>query len=42
MNKKVWKKVKQIRLEIVEGEVRWSFPINCPRWLFNILSKLEK
>lgn len=40
MNKKEWKKVIQIRLEVVD-DTTWSFPIRCPRWLFNILSKLE-
>ncbi len=40
MNKEEWKKVKQIRLEVVEDDCLWSFHINCPRWLFNILSKL--
>lgn len=42
MNKQEWKKVKQIRLEVAEDDCLWSFPINCPRWLFNILNKLER
>lgn len=41
MNKQDWKQVDEVRLEIVEGDMTWSFPIRCPRWLFIILSKLE-
>ena len=41
MNKKDWKQVTQIRIEVVEGDFIWSFPIRCPRWLFMLLSKLE-
>ena len=41
MTSKEWKEVKQIRLEVVESDVTWSFPIRCPRWLFNLLSKFE-
>ena len=46
MNKEDWKKVTQVRLEVCEQDEEeyftWSFPIRCPRWLFNLLSKLEK
>lgn len=46
MNKFDWKKVTEIRLEIHEQDgnehYNWSFPIYCPRWLFIILSKLER
>jgi len=42
MNKKEWKEVIQIRIEVVGKDIIWSFPIRCPRWLFNILSRLEK
>ena len=46
MNKEDWKQVTEIRIHVSEkdeeGEFVWSFPIKCPRWLFNILSKLEK
>jgi hypothetical protein len=41
MNKNEWKQVTEIRIRIQEGNFGWSFPIKCPRWLFNILSKLE-
>jgi len=41
MNKEDWKEVTQIRLVVVEGNSTWSFPIKCPRWLFNFLSNLE-
>ena len=41
MNKEEWKEVTQIRIEVAEGFSTWSFPIKCPRWLFNLLSKLE-
>lgn len=42
MTKEEWKAVKQVRLHIIEDDSTWSFPIKCPRWLFNLLSKLEK
>lgn len=39
---------KQIRIEVIEvieddgeGTSSYGFPIRCPRWLFNILEKLE-
>ena len=44
MNKNEWKQVTEVRITITErndGDFSWSFPIKCPRWLFNILSKLE-
>ena len=45
MDKNDWKKVTEIRIQISEkdelGNFSWSFPIKCPRWLFNILTKLE-
>ncbi len=31
----------QIRLEVVQTDGSYSFPIHCPRWLFWLLSKLE-
>jgi len=42
MNKKDWKEVIEIRIQVVEKKFMWSFPIRCPRWLFNLLSKLER
>ena len=41
MKPKEWKNVVQIRIEVVEKDIHWSFPIRCPRWLFNLLMKLE-
>ena len=41
MNKQDWKDITEIRIEVVEKDGMWSFPITCPRWLFNILIKLE-
>jgi len=47
MTKQEWKWVAQVRIELdvidcPETEhVKYSFPIHCPRWLFNVLSKLE-
>lgn len=41
MTKEEWKEVKQVRLQIEEDDCVWSFPIKCPRWLFNLLCKLE-
>ena len=41
MTKEEWKKVVWIRLTVEEKDGEWSFPIICPRWLFNLLSKLE-
>lgn len=37
-----WKNVLQIRLQVIEKDSEWSFPIKCPKWLFNLLSRLEK
>ena len=33
--------IRQVRIEIVEEDYTWSFPIHCPRWLLWVLSKLE-
>jgi len=41
MTKEDWKEVTQVCFEVAEGNSTWSFPIKCPRWLFNILRKLE-
>lgn len=41
MTKEEWKEVVRIRLMVEEKDCTWSFPIKCPRWLFNLLSKLE-
>jgi hypothetical protein len=46
MNKEDWKKVYEVRVLVSEKEddgstFQWSFPIWCPRWLLNILIKLE-
>jgi len=41
MTKKDWKKVTQVHILVEKGNSNYSFPINCPRWLFNILRKLE-
>lgn len=38
--KKEWKEIKQIRIEVVEEDFIYSFPIHCPKWLFWILNKL--
>lgn len=42
MNREEWKFVKQVRIEVYEQHggkhLTWSFPIRCPRWLFNLLS----
>jgi len=38
MDKQAWKKVIQIRIEVVEKDnFTWGFPIHCPRWLFRII-----
>lgn len=41
MTPEEWKKVKQVRIEIVDDDGVWSYPIHCPRWLYWILEKLE-
>jgi len=41
MTKEDWKEVTQVRLQYEADNVTWSFPIKCPRWLFNILRRLE-
>ena len=42
-NKKEWKHIEEIRIEVVEDDgSSYNFPIKCPRWLFNILERLEK
>jgi len=41
MSKEEWKKT-QVRIEITEGDVTWSFPINCPKWLFKLIMYFEK
>lgn len=41
MNEQDWKQVKQIRIEVVDNDGAWSYPIHCPRWLYWLLSKLE-
>ena len=45
MTTQEWKNVTSIRIQVEEKDglvhTEWSFPIKCPRWLFNLLSKLE-
>ena len=41
MTKEEWAKVTQVRIEIVDQDGTFSFPIHCPRWLYWILEKLE-
>ena len=41
MDKEDWKHVKQIRLEVVEEDGSYSYPIDIPRWLFNLLNRFE-
>jgi len=42
MTQEEWKRGVNIRIQVEEGDgYVWSFPIKCPRWLFNLLSKLE-
>jgi hypothetical protein len=41
MTKEDWAKIVQIRIEVVDDDGLWSFPIHCPRWLFWLLEKLE-
>lgn len=41
MTKEEWKHVKQVRLEVVEEDGAYSYPINIPRWLFNLLNRFE-
>ena len=36
-----WKRVVNIRIQVEMTDYAFSFPIKCPRWLFNLLSKLE-
>ena len=42
MTKEDWEHVHQIRIEVVDDDGLYSFPIHCPRWLFLLLEKLEK
>ena len=41
MTKQEWKKVSQIRIQVVEEAGRYSYPIKCPRWLYKLLEMLE-
>jgi hypothetical protein len=34
--------MKEVRIEIVEEDCSYSYPIYCPDWLLWLLEKLEK
>jgi hypothetical protein len=33
--------MKQVRIQIIEDDGSYSFPIHCPKWLLWVLMKLE-